>query len=35
VASWLGLRLLRTLWVDLDRIWAGALVLTGLLCWVL
>ncbi len=25
-----GLRLLRTAWLDLDRLWAGALVLTGL-----
>jgi hypothetical protein len=29
VVSWLGLRLLGRLWIDLDRIWAGALVLTG------
>ncbi len=29
VVSWLGLRLLRSLWIDLDRIWAGALILTG------
>jgi len=26
----LGLRLLRTLWFNLDRVWAGALILTGL-----
>jgi len=31
VVGWLGLRLLRSLWVDLDRIWAGALILTGVL----
>jgi hypothetical protein len=30
VVSWLGLRLLRSLWVDLDRAWAGALILTGI-----
>jgi hypothetical protein len=29
VVSWLGLRLLRSLWVDLDRAWAAALILTG------
>lgn len=31
VVHWLGLRLLRTLWIDLDRIWAVALILTGAL----
>ncbi len=31
VVSWLGLRLLRSLWVDLDRVWAVSLILTGLL----
>lgn len=34
VHSW-GLRLLRSFWIDLDRIWAGALILTGLLTLVL
>jgi hypothetical protein len=29
VVHWLGLRLLRAVWVDLDRIWIGALILTG------
>jgi hypothetical protein len=28
---WAGLRLLRTAWINLDIIWAGALVLTALL----
>jgi hypothetical protein len=27
----LGLRMLRTLWFNLDLIWGGALVLTGVL----
>lgn len=31
VVHWWGLRLLRSLWIDLDRLWAGALILTGLL----
>jgi hypothetical protein len=31
VVHWLGLRLLRALWIDLDRIWAVALILTGAL----
>jgi hypothetical protein len=31
VVHWLGLRLLRTLWVDLDRIWAATLIATGIL----
>lgn len=31
VVHWLGLRLLRTLWIDLDRIWAVTLILTGVL----
>ncbi len=31
VVHWLGLRLLRPLWIDLDRIWAVALILTGAL----
>jgi len=35
VVSWLGLRLLRSLWIDLDRLWAGALVLTGVVTWML
>jgi hypothetical protein len=35
VVSWLGLRLLRSLWVDLDRVWAGALILTGVLATLL
>ena len=26
-----GLRLLRSVWINLDLIWAGALILTGLL----
>jgi hypothetical protein len=30
VVAWLGLRWLRTLWVDLDRVWAVTLVITGL-----
>lgn len=30
VVGWLGLRWLRAFWVDLDRIWAVALVVTGL-----
>jgi len=29
VHRWLGLRLLRKAWINLDRLWAGALVLTG------
>jgi hypothetical protein len=35
VVHWWGLRLLRSLWIDLDRIWAGALILTGVLTLVL
>lgn len=35
VVRWLGLRLLRSLWVDLDRIWAATLVATGVLTLVL
>ena len=31
VYSRLGLRLLRTHWINLDLIWAGALILTGLI----
>jgi len=31
VYRWFGLRLLRTAWVNLDRVWGVALVLTGLL----
>jgi hypothetical protein len=31
VVKWWGLSLLRSLWVDLDRIWAVALILTGIL----
>lgn len=31
VYEWLGLRLLRTAWINLDLLWAGALVVTGLL----
>jgi hypothetical protein len=31
VVHWLGLRLLRSLWIDLDRIWAVTLILTGVL----
>jgi hypothetical protein len=27
----LGLRMLRTLWLNLDLVWGGALVLTGVL----
>jgi hypothetical protein len=27
----LGLRMLRTLWLNLDVVWGGALVLTGVL----
>jgi hypothetical protein len=27
----LGLRLLRPLWVNVDRVWAGALIVTGVL----
>ena len=30
VYRWLGLRLLRTAWINLDAIWAGALVLTAI-----
>ncbi|RPJ84182.1 MAG: hypothetical protein EHM13_05485 [Acidobacteria bacterium] len=29
VYQWLGLRLLRTAWINLDWFWAGALVITG------
>lgn len=35
VVSWWGLRLLRSLWIDIDRVWAAALVLTGVLTLVL
>jgi hypothetical protein len=35
VVHWWGLRLLRSLWIDLDRIWAGALMATGVLTLVL
>jgi hypothetical protein len=35
VVHWWGLRLLRSLWIDLDRIWAGALILTGVVTLVL
>jgi len=31
VYEWLGLRLLRTAWVNLDRVWAGALVVTAVI----
>ena len=31
VYEWVGLAVLRTAWVNMDLIWAGALVLTGLL----
>lgn len=31
VYEWMGLRLLRKAWINLDLIWAGALVLTGVL----
>jgi hypothetical protein len=31
VYRWFGLRLLRAAWVNLDRVWGAALVLTGLL----
>jgi hypothetical protein len=29
VFRWLGLTLLRTAWINLDWLWAGALVITG------
>jgi hypothetical protein len=29
-----GLRLLRTMWINLDLIWGGALLLTGALTWI-
>ena len=31
VYEWLGLRLLRTAWVNLDKVWAGALVVTAVI----
>jgi hypothetical protein len=31
VVGWLGLRWLRAFWVDLDRVWAVALVITGIM----
>jgi hypothetical protein len=31
VVGWMGLRWLRTFWIDLDRVWAVALTATGLL----
>jgi hypothetical protein len=31
VYEWLGLRLLRTAWVNVDLLWAAALIVTGLL----
>jgi len=31
VYEWLGLRLLRTAWVNLDLVWSGALVITAIL----
>jgi hypothetical protein len=31
VHEWLGLRLLRTAWVNLDKVWAGALVVTAVI----
>jgi hypothetical protein len=35
VVGWLGLRWLRAFWVDLDRVWAAALVATGIFTLVL
>jgi len=35
VYEWLGLRLLRTAWLNLNVLWAGALVVTGFLTLVL
>ncbi len=35
VYEWVGLRLLRTAWLNLNVIWAGALILTGMLTLVL
>jgi hypothetical protein len=35
VVGWLGLQWLRALWVDLDRVWAVALMATGLFTLVL
>ena len=31
VYQWLGLKILRSAWINLDAIWAGALVAAGLL----
>jgi hypothetical protein len=31
VYAWVGLRLLRAVWINLDVIWAGALLVTAIL----
>jgi hypothetical protein len=35
VYQWLGLRILRSAWINLDAIWAGALVAAGALSFVI
>ncbi|HJU12219.1 MAG TPA: hypothetical protein VJ728_15145 [Candidatus Binataceae bacterium] len=34
VYEWLGLKILRSAWINLDAIWAGALIAAGALCFV-
>jgi hypothetical protein len=35
VYEWVGLKILRSAWINLDTLWAGALVLAGLISLVI
>ena len=35
VYEWIGLKILRSAWINLDAIWAGALIAAGTLCFVI
>lgn len=34
VYEWIGLQILRSAWINLDTLWAGALIAAGVLCFV-
>jgi hypothetical protein len=34
VYEWIGLQILRSAWINLDTLWAGALIAAGVICFV-